>query len=136
MKGRKGHGEGFLECERRYSYGFFLEKERMISGQYYNELLDRFEKKFKETWPNLAIKKKLFQHNNAPAHSSRLVAFKLYELLFLPPYSPGLALCDFFLFPKFLAGKNFAQTRKASPRQRCILENSANRICWREGWQK
>lgn len=56
----------------------------------------------------------LFHHDNAPAHTSAVATAKLvelgYELLPHPPYSPGLALCDFFLFPnlkKSLTGQKF-----------------------------
>jgi len=38
-----------------------------------------------------------------------------YELLLHPPYSPYLALCDFFLFPnlkKSLAGQKFASNEE------------------------
>jgi hypothetical protein len=65
--------------------------------------LERFEKKLKETRPHFAKKEVLFHHDNAPAHSSRVVAAKLhelrYELLPHPPYSSEPAYCDLFLFP-------------------------------------
>lgn len=97
----------------------FLEKGRTITGKSYSELLDQFDKKLKETRPHLAKKKVLFHHDNAPAHSSRVVAAKLhelrYELLPHPPYSPDLAPCDFFLFhnmKKWLAGKKFCSNEE------------------------
>lgn len=92
----------------------FLQKGKTITGPYYSELLDQFDKKIKETRPHLAKKKVLFHHDNAPAHSSKIVTAKLtqlrYELLPHPPYSPDLAPCDFFLFPNmktWLGGKKF-----------------------------
>lgn len=104
----------------------YLEKGRTITGQYYSELLDRFDEKLKETRPHLAKKKVLFHHDNAPAHSSGIVAAKLhelrYELLPHPPYSPDLAPCDFFLFPNlktWLAGKKFRSNEEV------ILETEA-----------
>jgi hypothetical protein len=40
-------------------------------------------------------------HNNAPAHSTALVhAFCLGKQVCQPPYSPDLAPCEFWLFPK------------------------------------
>lgn len=91
----------------------------MITGQYYSELLYRFDKKLKETQPHLKKKKVLFHHDNAPAHSSGIVAAKLhelrYELLPHPPYSPDLAPCDFFVFPNiktWLAGKKFSSNEE------------------------
>ena len=58
----------------------FLEKGRTTTSQYYSELLDQFEEKLKETRPHLAKKKVLFHHDNAPTHSSGIVAAKLHEL--------------------------------------------------------
>jgi len=62
----------------------------------------------------MAHKKILFHHDNAPAHSSGVVAAKLMELGFQlvphPPFSPDLAPSDYYLFPnmkKWLAGRRF-----------------------------
>lgn len=93
----------------------YLEKGRTITGAYYVELLDRLNKKIKKDRLHLAKKKVLFHQDNAPAHTSRVAKEKIqdlgYELLPHPPYSPDLAPCDFFLFPKlksWLAGKKFS----------------------------
>lgn len=93
----------------------YLEKGKTITGQYYADLLDRFNAKLKEKRPHLSKKKVLFHHDNAPAHSSAISTAKLvelrYELLPHPPYSPDLAPSDFFLFPnlkKWLGGKRFS----------------------------
>jgi len=57
-----------------------------------------------------------------------------YELLSRPPYSPDLAPCDFYLFPKNghekngLAESALHQMRKSSPKQRPILRSSTNHI--------
>lgn len=93
----------------------YLEKGRTITGQYYADLLGRFDTQLKKKRPHLAKKKVLFHHDHAPAHSSAIATAKLvelrYELLPHPPYSPDLAPSDFFLFPnmkKWLGGKRFA----------------------------
>ena len=69
--------------------------------------------------PHLAKKKALFQHDNAPAHSSVIATAKLVELrcelLPHPPYSPDLAACDLFLFPnmkKWLGEKRFTSKKE------------------------
>lgn len=97
----------------------YLERGRTITGQYYCELLDRFDASFKEKRTLPYRKKLLFHHDNAPAHSSHIATAKLvelgYELLPHPPYSPDLAPCDFFLFPnlkKSLAGKKFSSNEE------------------------
>jgi len=68
----------------------------------------------------LAHKKVLFHHDNASAHSSRVVTAKLMELRFQlvphPLYSSDLALSDYYLFPnmkKWLVRRegDFIQTR-------------------------
>lgn len=92
----------------------YLEKGKTITGQYYSELLGRFDLAFKETRTLPYRKKMPFHHDNAPAHSSAFVTAKLvdlgYEILPHAPYSPDLAPCDFFLFPnmkKWLGGQRF-----------------------------
>jgi hypothetical protein len=53
-----------------------------------------------EIWPDAWI----LHHDNAPAHDGHTVweflAKKLIMKLDHPPYSPDLAPCDFWLFPK------------------------------------
>lgn len=97
----------------------FLPPRKTITGQYYSGLLDRFDAKLKETRPHLAKKKVLFHHDNAPAHTSHIVAAKLHQLRYdclpHPPYSPDLAPCDFYLFPNlktWLAGKRFGSNEE------------------------
>jgi len=59
----------------------------------------------------------ILHHDNAPAHTSHLVQQFLAKhstaQLQQPPYSPDLALCDFYLFPrltKVLKGHQFEAT--------------------------
>ena len=54
-----------------------------------------------------------FLHDNASSHKCEVVksflASEKVKVLNLPPYSPELSPCDFFLFPrlkKMLSGKN------------------------------
>lgn len=97
----------------------YLEKGRTITGQYYSELLGRFDAELRKKRPHLLKKKVLFHQDNAPAHSSAVATAKLaelrYELLPHPPYSPDLAPSDFFLFPnmkKWLGGKRFTSNEE------------------------
>ena len=97
----------------------YLKKGRTITGQYYADLLGRFEAELMKKQQHLAKKKVLFQHDNAPAHSSAISTAKmvelLYELLPHPSYSPNLASCDCFLFPnmkKRLGGKQLMSNEK------------------------
>lgn len=78
----------------------YLEKGKTITGQYYADLLDRFDDELKKKGPCLAKKK--FHHDNALSHSSAVTTAKLiefrYELLTHLLYSSDLTFCDFFLF--------------------------------------
>ena len=85
-------------------------------GQYYADLLGRFEAELKKKRPHLAM---LFHHDNASAYSFAIATAKLielrYELLPHPTYSPDLVPCDFFLFPnmkKWLGGKRFTSNEE------------------------
>jgi hypothetical protein len=54
-----------------------LEKGKTITGASYSSLLDHLKTELQEKRPWLAHKKILFHHDNAPAHSSGVVAIKL-----------------------------------------------------------
>ena len=91
----------------------YLEKGKTITGESYSSLLDRLKTELQEKRPQLAHKKILFHHDNAPAHSSGVVAAKLelgFQLVPHPPCSPDLAPSAYYLFPntkKWLAGRRF-----------------------------
>ena len=51
----------------------YLEKGRTITGKYHAVLLDQLKDAIQSKRPYLAKKKVLFRHNNAPAHTSRVV---------------------------------------------------------------
>jgi histone-lysine N-methyltransferase SETMAR len=82
----------------------YLEKGKIITGEYYSNLLTRLDEKVREKRPGLQKKNIIFHQDNAPAHKIVLAMGKLrdlhYELLKHPIYSPDLAPSDFFLFPK------------------------------------
>lgn len=127
----------------------FLEKGKTITAAYYSELLTRFDAKLKETRPHLARKKVLFHHDNAPAHSSGIVAAKIhqlgYELLPHPPYSPDLAPCDYFLFPNlkvWLGGKRFSSNDDVISQTKGYFEEFEGSYFleglkkWQDRWKK
>ena len=87
-----------------------VKKGKSITGKYYKDVVLKKVKKYYQ---------KRLLHDNAPAHTSAIVtAFLKKEKVTVlphPPYSPDLAPCDFFLFPKlktFLAGWKY-QSRQA-----------------------
>ena len=82
----------------------FVPPKTTVTGNYYatiikSELLPAIKRKR----PHLERSVILLHHHNAPSHSSRIVMDTVNklgtELLPHPPYSPDLAICDFWLFP-------------------------------------
>lgn len=128
----------------------FLPPGRTVNKEYYLEVLrhlrEAIRKKRPELWENKSF---ILHHDNAPAHASRLVNNFLTDsktlLLTQPPYSPDLAPCDFFLFPKMkktMKGERYAtredimtaslQELKAIPKsefQKCFED-------WKKRWHK
>jgi len=63
----------------------------------------------------------VLHHDNAPPHTAlsirEFLAKKSIPVLPHPPYSPGLAPCDFYLFPKLklkLKGHHFGRTKSCN----------------------
>ena len=91
----------------------------------------------------------LLHHDNAPAHSSLLVRNFLTKnntvIMPQPPYSPDLAPCDFFLFPRLkrpMKGRRFAtieEIKTESLRELKVIPKSAYQKCfedWKNSWHK
>ena len=96
-----------------------VKKGKSITKKYYKDIvLKKLKKYYQKRRPTTGFKH-VHLHDNAPTHTSAIVtAFLKKEKVTLlphPPYSPDLAPCDFFLFPKlksFLAGRKY-QSRLA-----------------------
>ena len=93
-----------------------VKKGKSITGKYYKDVV--LKKYYQKRHPTTGFKYVHFLHDNAPAHTSAIVtAFLKKEKVTVlphPPYSPDLAPCDFFLFPKL---KAFLARRKYQSRQ-------------------
>ena len=75
-----------------------------VNKDYYVEVLREFRKRFRRKRSALFKSAQLhFHQDNAPVHNSILVTDYLTKMgiktVPQPPYSPDLALCDFWLFP-------------------------------------
>ncbi|KYN13102.1 hypothetical protein ALC57_14709, partial [Trachymyrmex cornetzi] len=87
----------------------------------------------------------ILHHDNAPAHTSLLVSSFLAKhdtiIMPQPPYSPDLAPCDFFLFPKLkrpMKGRRFAtieEIKAASLEELKAIPKSAFQKCF-DDWKK
>ena len=76
-----------------------------VNKEYYVEVLREFRKRFHRKRPALFKSGQWhFHQDNAPVHTSILVIDYLTKMGIKtvphPPYSPDLAPCDFWLFPK------------------------------------
>lgn len=89
-----------------------------VNKDYYLTVLRRLRDAIRRKRPELwAEKNWIFHHDNAPSHSAYIVCDYLAKhetrVIAQPPYSPDMAPCDFFLFPKLkypLRGKRHETT--------------------------
>lgn len=103
---------------------------KSVTGLFYKEkVLKKLKKQCFKRRPNTGFKHLSLLHDNAPAHKSAVVTsfLKQERVRVLPhaPYSPDLAPCDYFLFPrlkKHLAGRHY-KSRQAlgSAVYQCML---------------
>ncbi|UYV78297.1 hypothetical protein LAZ67_16000889 [Cordylochernes scorpioides] len=102
----------FFDC-RGVVHHEFLPQGRMVNKEYYLQVMRKaIRKKHPDLWKN---KNWLLHHDNVPAHTSLLVRDLLSKnntlMMLQPPYSPDLAPCDFFMFPKLkrpMKGQRYA----------------------------
>ena len=99
-----------------------------------------------QKWQNQNL---IIHHDNAPAHrsfkvSQFLTKNKMSEIPH-PPYSPDLALCDFFFFPKLklrMKGQRFDTTEEIQEESRWVLDTIPKwefQGCfqaWQKGWDR
>jgi histone-lysine N-methyltransferase SETMAR len=87
----------------------------MVNQQCYLEVLTRLRDSVWRKKPELWHDKLILHYDNTPAHDElrvhEFVAKKSITKMDHPPYSPDLAPCNFWLFPKLknaLKGQRFA----------------------------
>ena len=83
----------------------FLPSGQTMTGEYYFHILKRLLARIRRIRPEYRDESSwCFLHDNAPPHTSLIVRRFLAKnnvcVLNHPPYSPDLAPCDNFLFPK------------------------------------
>ena len=82
-----------------------MPKCRTVTGRLYkNVVLKQLKKYFIQRRPKTGLKYVRLLHDNAPAHKARIVTDFLESekvtVLPHPLYSPDLAPCNYFLFPR------------------------------------
>ena len=88
-------------------YMHWVPTGQTVNKEYYAVVLRDFRKKFRRKRPVLFKSGQWhFHQDNAPVHNSILVTDYLTKMgiktVPQPPYSPDLASCDFWLFPKLI----------------------------------
>ena len=91
----------------------FLPPGQTVNHAFYKDVSERLRKRVQRVRTDIADDWML-HHDNAPAHTAlsvrQFLAKKNIPVLPHPPYSPDLAPCDFYLFPKLklkLKGHHF-----------------------------
>ncbi|UYV70649.1 hypothetical protein LAZ67_8000164 [Cordylochernes scorpioides] len=105
----------FFDC-RGVVHHKFLPQGRTVNKEYYLQVMRNLREAIRQKRPDLLKNKNwVLHHDNAPAHTSLLVRDFLTKhntlMMPQPPYSPDLAPCDFFLFPKLkrpMKGRRYA----------------------------
>ena len=112
----------------------FVPQGQTVNQHFYQEVLKRLNDRVRRCRPALWKNKSwMLHHDNAPAHTAlstrQLLANKQVTVLDHPPYSPDLAPCDFWLFPKLksvVKGLHFASVDEIKDRVtrelRCLAE--------------
>ncbi|UYV84814.1 hypothetical protein LAZ67_X003595 [Cordylochernes scorpioides] len=139
----------FFDC-RGVVHHEFLPQGRTVNKEYYLQVMRNFREAIRQKRPDLWKNKNwLLHHDNAPAHTSLFVRDLLAKnnTLMMPqlPYSPDLAPCDFFLFPKLkrpMKGRRYAtldEIKTASKEElKKILKNYFLKCFedWKNRWHK
>jgi len=92
----------FLDC-LGIVHKEFVPPGQTVNHAFYKEVLERLRKRVQRVQMDIADVWVL-HHDNAPAHTAlsvgEFLVKKNISVLPHPPCRPGLAPCDFYLFPK------------------------------------
>jgi histone-lysine N-methyltransferase SETMAR len=108
-----------------------LPKGLTINARYYSSIvLPQVVKNIEKERPKTGVKRVKLLHDNASSHKAGQVTQYLqqqkFQVLDHPPYSPDLAPCDFWLFPKLkteLAGHVFNRPQDLSKAVNSVLKS-------------
>jgi len=124
----------------------FVPPGMTVSADFYCDVLRRLRenvrRKRPQKWQNQNL---IIHHDNAPAHRSfkvsQFLAKNNMTMVPHPPYSPDLAPCDFFLFPKLklrMKGRRFDTIEEIQEESQRVLDTIPKRDfqgCF-QAWQK
>jgi len=108
----------------------FAPTGQTVNSGFYCEVLRRLREKVRRHRPQLWRELTwLLHHDNAPSHTAVLIHQFLVKnkvaVIPHPLYSPDLAPCDFFLFPKMklkLKGRRFNTTEEIQAKTQKVLD--------------
>jgi len=120
---------------------FVVPKGQTVNANLYaNEILPKVFSDFMEKRGRTTVRDVMLHHDNAAAHKARIVTEYLrnerVDLLPHPPYSPDLAPCDFFLFPRIkkeLKGKRFDKVENLARAVQAVSQKRTMRTLSRVG---
>ena len=119
----------FFDCEGAVHYEF-APRGQTINEEYYVGALKRLRDAVRRKRPRFwSSGDWLLHHDNAPVHSSKLVQqflanHKIVQLR-QPPYSPNIAPCDVWMFPKL----------KMAPKESGSTTSRRFRVMRRASWR-
>lgn len=121
----------------------FVPTGQTVNSGFYCEVLQRLREKVRRHRPQLWREQTwLLHHDNAPSHTAVLtqqfLAKNKIPVIPHPPYSPDLAPCDFFLFPKMklkLKGRRFDTITEIQAETQKVL-NTLTEKDFQEAFQK
>jgi len=127
----------------------FVPRNTTVNSEYYKGLLERLRNDVRRKWPEKWANGFILHHDNTTCHTSLLVwqflSNKNITVFSHPPYSPDLAPCNFWLFPKVkmtMKGKRFEliqDIEAAMTAQLKTLTKEDFQNCfrkWQERWDK
>jgi len=128
----------------------FVPTGQTVNSGFYCEVLRRLRENLRRHRPQFWRERTwLLHHDNAPSHTSVLTHYFLAKnkiaVIPHPPYSPDLAPCDFFLFPKLklkLKGRRFDTIEEIQAESQRVLDTLTEKDFqeayqkWRRRWDR
>jgi hypothetical protein len=107
----------------------FVPPGQTVNGKFYCEVLKRLRESIRRKRPDKWKKNHWFlHHDNTPVHTPlvrQVLTSKNITMIPHSPYSPDLATCDFFLFPKMklrLKGRRFDMTEEIHAESQEVID--------------
>ena len=108
----------------------WVPSSQMVNQQYYIEVLTKLHEHVRKKRPELWRNRWILHQDNVPAHNAlpvkQFLATTNITVLEHPPYSPDLAPCDFYLFPKIksvLQGTHFVSVESVKAKMAGVLNS-------------